>query len=303
MDIVGHRKIFYSVSCALAAASIFAFALWGLKLGIDFTGGSITEVEFKDARPQVSELQSRSRELGFGEIRFQPSAEKNLLIRTRDLSEEEHQALLKAIAGGGAEGGEPILAERRFDSIGPTIGRELQRKSLWAVILVIILIVSYIAFAFRKVSQPVESWKYGVTAIIALIHDIAIPTGFFALAGHWWGFEIDTLFVTAILTILGFSVHDTIVVFDRIRENLKKKNERGSGFGDLVNLSVNQTMVRSLNTSLTVILALAAVYFFGGDATRAFSLTLIIGIVAGTYSSIFIASPILVSWHDWRANP
>lgn len=189
--------------------------------------------------------------------------------------------------------------ERRFDTIGPTIGQELRTKSLIAIALVILLIVSYIAFAFRSVSQPLASWKYGATTVVALIHDVIIPAGFFAVAGRFLGFEVDTLFVTAVLTILGFSVHDTIVVFDRIRENLKRPSFRGD-FEALVNQSVRETLVRSLNTSLTVILALAAVYFFGGVSTKVFSVTLIVGIVVGTYSSIFIASPLLVTWNNFR---
>lgn len=295
MNIVGHRKTFYALSGLLFLLSLVALFLWGLKFGIDFTGGSILEVEFKGIRPSVDELIARAGDPNLGDVRFQPSDEKTLLVRTRHLSEYEHQALLRAIAGGDPAS----LAEKRFDAVGPTIGRELKRKSITAVALVILLIVSYIAFAFRKVSRPVESWKYGIATVVALIHDVVIPVGFFAAAGHFLGFEVDTLFVTAVLTILGFSVHDTIVVFDRIRENLKKAGNQVD-FPALVNQSVNETIVRSINTSLTVLLALAAVYFFGGQSTRTFSLTLIIGIIAGTYSSIFIASPLLVTWHNFK---
>lgn len=300
MNIVGHRKIFYIFSGLLFVASIAALAVWGLKLGIDFTGGSIAEVEFKTSRPSVGELQVGIKDLNLGEVRFQPSGERGLLIRTRHLTEAEHQVLLRTLAAGAGGEASAVLTEKRFDAVGPTIGQELKRKSLIAVVLVILLIVSYIAFAFRKVSQPVVSWKYGITTVAALIHDVIIPAGFFAVAGHFLGYEIDTLFVTAVLTILGFSVHDTIVVFDRIRENLTK-NRPGDDFEGLVNRSVNQTLARSINTSLTVLLALAAVYFFGGDSTKVFSLTLMIGIIAGTYSSIFIASPLLVTWHKIKS--
>ena len=231
--------------------------------------------------------------LNLGELRLQPTEERGLLIRLRHIDELAHQAMLAALGGS--------VIEKRFDTIGPTIGKELARKSLWAVALAILLIVLYIAWAFRKVSLPIESWKYGATAVIALVHDVIIPAGFFALAGRFYGFEVDTLFVTAILTILGFSVHDTIVVFDRIRENLKKRGFQGD-FGALVNQSVRETLVRSINTSLTVVLAMAAVYLFGGATTRIFSLTLIIGIIAGTYSSIFIASPLLVTWHQLQSS-
>lgn len=297
MNVIGHRKVFYVVSALAVAASVSAVAVWGLRLGIDFTGGSLIEVEFTRERLSVEELNHRLGSLNLGSagsgIRLQPTGERGLLIRLRHLSEAEHQEVLRVFDAAGG------VVEKRFDTIGPTIGRELARKSVIALILVILLIVSYIAWAFRKVSAPVASWKYGVAAIVALAHDVIIPSGFFAVAGRLSGFEADTLFVTAILTILGFSVHDTIVVFDRIRENLRVEGA-GSDFGALVNRSIAQTITRSINTSLTVVLALAAVYFFGGASTKAFSATLIVGIIAGTYSSICIASPILVTWHQWQ---
>lgn len=292
MDIVANRKIFYAVSGCLFLASIVFVLVFGLRFGIDFTGGSILEVAFSGVpRPSVEELNSRVAPLNLGDVRLQPTGDNGLIVRLRHISEPEHQSLLRAFGTG--------AAEQRFDTVGPTIGRELRTRSLIAVILVILLIVIYIAFAFRKVSKPVQSWKYGATTVIALFHDVIIPIGFFALMGRLFGFEVDTLFVTAVLTILGFSVHDTIVVFDRIRENLKR-NPQGKDFASLVNQSVHETFTRSINTSLTVILALAAVYFFGGETTRIFSLTLIVGIIVGTYSSIFIASPLLVTWHQYR---
>lgn len=299
MDIVSHRKIFYAVSSVLFIASITAVSLWGLKFGIDFTGGSLIEVEFSGPRATVEELKRRLEALNLGEVRFQPTGERGLFIRLRHIDEPTHQAVLGALAPGRPGGQrDPGISEKRFDAIGPTIGRELAKRSIWAVILVISLIVSYIAWAFRKVSLPVASWKYGITAVAALVHDVVIPTGFFAVLGRFYGFEIDTLFITAILTILGFSVHDTIVVFDRIRENLKRPDTQGD-FGALVNRSVKQTFARSVNTSLTVVLAMAAVYVFGGEITRAFSMTLLIGVIVGTYSSIFIASPLLVTWYSF----
>lgn len=296
MNIVGRRNIFYVLSGLLFAASISALALWGLRLGIDFTGGSLMEVAFRTGRPSTAELSQRIGALNLGEARLAPTGERGLLVRLRHLTEAEHQQVLAALDPAGSG-----ISEQRFDTVGPTIGRELARKSILAVALVILLIVSYIAWAFRKVSAPIASWKYGVATVVALIHDVIVPAGFFAAAGHFMGFEADTLFVTAILTILGFSVHDTIVVFDRIRENLKKSPRHGD-FGALVNASVSQTLVRSLNTSLTVALALAAVWLFGGATTRVFSLTLLIGVVAGTYSSIFVASPLLVTWHEFQAK-
>ena len=299
MDIVAHRKTFYFISAALFLASIASVFLWGLKFGIDFTGGSLIEVEFSGSRAPVEELTRRLAPLNLGEVRMQPTGEQGLFIRLRHIDEPTHQAVLAALTAGRPDGqSDSDVSEKRFDTIGPTIGKELAKKSILAVILVIFLIVSYIAWAFRKVSLPIASWKYGITTVVALIHDVVIPTGFFAVLGRFYGFEVDTLFITAILTILGFSVHDTIVVFDRIRENLKNSNTQGD-FGVLVNRSVRQTFTRSVNTSLTVVLAMIAVYIFGGETTRAFSLTLVIGVIVGTYSSIFIASPLLVTWYSF----
>ena len=304
MNIVGRRKIFYALSGVLFLASMLAFALFGLRFGIDFTGGSLLEVEYRTSRPAVDAIRGVLESLDLGTVVMQPTGERGLLLRFAHIDEEKHQNVLTGLRGLAAGGDQDpgVLAERRFDTIGPTIGRELRQRSLLAVGLVILLIVSYIAFAFRKVSLPIASWKYGIVTVVALLHDVVIPTGFFAVLGRVAGFEVDTLFVTAILTILGFSVHDTIVVFDRVRENLKREGARPEAFPEVINQSVNETFTRSVNTSLTVILALAAVYLFGGESTRVFVLTLMIGIVAGTYSSIFIASPLLATWYLWDAK-
>ena len=309
MNIVGHRNVFYAISGFLVLASLTAIAAFGLPLGIDFTGGSLLEVEFRDARPEVGELSSRLTALNLGEIRFQPTGERGVIIRARHVDESTHQEILRRLSNPQPGTRDPeTISEKRFDTIGPVIGRELARKSAMAIILVLLLIVAYIAWAFRAVSLPVArkgeprtlaSWKYGLVTVVALLHDILIPAGFFALAGRLAGFEVDALFVTALLTILGFSVHDTIVVFDRIRENLKRRASTAE-FGTVVNQSVGQTFTRSVNTSVTVLLALTVISIYGGTTTRAFSLTLLTGILAGTYSSIFIASPLLVTWHNFH---
>lgn len=297
MDIIGRAKLFYFFSGALLILSIAAFSFFGLNFGIDFTGGSIMELEFLSERPDVSVLQERVANWDGSTIIFTPSGMRGLLIRTQHLSDDAHKKILELISQN-----EPgIFTEKRFDSIGPTIGRELRRNSMLAIFLVIGLIVIYIAWAFRKVSKPVQSWKYGLVTVVTLLHDIILPAGLFAFLGRFYAVEVDTLFVTALLTIMGFSVHDTIVVFDRIRENLKSAS-KSHIFADIVNRSVNETMVRSINTSLTVILSLAAVLLFGGESVTFFSLALIFGIAFGTYSSIFIASPLLVSWEKFSAN-
>lgn len=289
MFIVRYRKIWYIFSGLLVLASLFSIFYFGLEFGIDFTGGSLLEVEFKEVRPEISLLQEKVDSLSFGNVSLQPTGDRGLLVRLKSLNEEEHQKLLSAL-------GE--LTEIRFDSIGPVIGKELQQKSIYAIIMVIVMIILYIAFAFRKVSQPVSSFKYGLMAVVALIHDISLPTGVFAVLGKYSGVEIDILFITAILTVLGFSVHDTIVVFDRIRENLKKGI--GENFESVVGISLKQTIVRSINTSLTVLLVLFTLFFFGGESTKYFSLALIIGVAIGTYSSIFLASPLLVTLHKFQ---
>jgi len=264
------------------AASFLAVAVWGLKLGIDFTGGSLMEVEYKNTRPSVV----------LPDTLMQPVEEKGLILRLPAIDEARHQAILSELRKAGE------LEEKQFTSIGPTIGAELKRKSVYAIILVFVMIVLYISWAFRQVSRPVASWKYGIATLIALVHDVSIPVGFFAVLGHFYGITVDTLFVTALLTILGFSVHDTIVVFDRIRENLKKFGSR-EPFENVVEASLRQTIVRSINTSLTVMLVMLALYFFGGASAKLFSLAILIGVFFGTYSSIFIASALVVSWNRW----
>ncbi|MBU2037246.1 protein translocase subunit SecF [Patescibacteria group bacterium] len=292
INVVGKRKIFYTFSALLIGAGIFSIAFWGLHFGIDFRGGSLIEVEFFQARPEVKTVKDNLVGLNLGDVAIQPTGERGLMIRLKDLDETTHQQVLQSLNSLGE------LEEKKFDSIGPVVGEELKSRAYLAIITVLFLIVIYIAFAFRKVSRPVASWKYGLAAIIALFHDIFIPTGIFSILGHYLGVEIDLLFVTGLLTILGFSVHDTIVVFDRIRENLRKGV--GSNFEDTVNISVNQTITRSINTSLAVFLALLAIFIFGGESVQYFSLLLIIGVFFGTYSSIFVASSLLVSWEAWR---
>lgn len=304
MNIIAQRKFFFIFSGVLFFTSIVLFFLWGLKFGIDFTGGALLEVEFASSRPPISELQSSVLPLRLGSVQFSPSGDRILLMRMRDIDEATHQNVLNALAGAKDRAGrDAVLHEKQFSTIGPIIGKELARRSLWALGMVLALIVLYIAWAFRKISKPVSSWKFGVIAVVALFHDVFLPTGAFVILGRLWGVEVDTLFVTAILTILGFSVHDTIVVFDRIRENLKKSSfaviRTKEGFAGVVNESLNQTIVRSVNTSFVVLLTLVAVFLFGGGSVHYFSLALIVGVIFGTYSSIFIASPLLVEWHNY----
>lgn len=288
LNIIGRRKIFFIFSSALIILSVAAAAKWGLNFSIDFTGGAITEISF-GARPENKAINEALSGLDLGNIAITPSGANGIILRTKTLDEETHQKMLKAIAEKF-----PSAKESRFDSIGPVIGQELKQKSVWAIFTVLVGISIYVSWAFRKVSGPVSSWKYGVISIVTLFHDIAIPIGVFAALGHFKGVQIDLPFIAAILTILGYSINDTIVVFDRTRENLLRYNIKD--FEETVNRSVNQTLIRSINTSMTVIIVLVALYFFGGETLRYFSLALLVGITTGTYSSIFIASPLLVEW-------
>ncbi len=291
-NLVKNQKYFLVFSGVLIVAGLLAILIWGLKPGLDFTGGSLLEVAFQDARPDNQEVEQKISSLAEKPVLI-PAGEKDLIIKMKAVDEAKHQQILSALKELGG-GGDKVM-EKRFEMIGPTVSAELKTKSFLAIVFVLLAIILYIAFAFRKVSRPVSSWKYGVCAVLALFHDVIIPTGVFAVLGRFLGVEVDTLFVTALLTVLGFSVHDTIVVYDRIRENLLKFPRET--FDEVVNRSVNQTAVRSVNTSLTVLLVLLATFFFGGESVKYFVLTLIIGVVFGTYSSIFIASPLLVIWN------
>jgi len=289
MFVIRHKNIFMGATLLLVLASLFTIFSYGLNLGIDFKGGSILELEYKDKVATVEEVKGALRALDLGEILVQPFGGQGVLLRLRDITEVEHNNILKALSP---------AEEKRFSSIGPVLGSELKRKSFVGISLVVLGIVLYIAFAFRGVSHPVKSWKYGLVAVATLLHDVIVPTGFYALLGKLYGYEVDLLFVTSLLAILGFSIHDTIVVFDRIRENLKLAISKD--FSQTVGVSISETMARSINTSLTTLLVLFSLYFFGGDSTRNFALVLSVGIVAGTYSSIFLASPLLVSIERWQ---
>ncbi len=284
MFIIKYKKIFVLISAVLVSLAIFSMIFFGLKFGIDFKGGSLLEIKYTELRPTQSEIEEAIKPLNFGSIVVQPMGQDGYSIKTRDITLEEKDTIMLAL-GEKAE-------ELSFDSIGPSVGAELVRKSIISFILVVLGIIFWIAFSFRKVSKPVSSWKYGLIAIIALIHDVIIPSGILALLGYIYGVEVDTLFVVAILTILGLSVSDTIVVFDRIRENIRIGHFKT--FEETVGRSLDQVYTRSLATSFTVIVVLLSLVFFGPASTKFFAIILTIGMFFGTYSSIFLASPLLV---------
>lgn len=300
MFIVNNRKLFFSLSLLLVVGSFVAMSVYGLNFGIDFRGGSILEVSYSQLpvesmtqRPGTEIIKAGLDNLGLGTYVLTPSGDSNYILKTREITPAEKTQIVNVFSNNGSI----EVKEERFNSVGPTVGTELKNKAYLAIVIVLICIVLFITFAFRKVSFPVPSWKYGFATIIALAHDVVVPTGVYVVWTHWKGGEIDLLFVTALLAILGYSVHDTIVVFDRVRENLRVGHDTKSKhtFGETVGHSLTQTMGRSINTSLTIFLALVALYFVGGEATRNFAFVLLVGVVAGTYSSIFLASTLLVT--------
>ena len=317
MFVVEYQKIFLMISAGLIIGSLAIIFGFGLRLGIDFTGGALTEVAY-EVRPDKATLQTRLDDLGLGGYSLRESTDEGnrsgYILRTRDLSEAERQAVNDVVTNAG-ESGEVT----RFTSIGPVIGEELKRKSVWAIGAVSLIIILYVAFAFRGVSYPVGSWVYGGITILALLHDVLVPTAAMALLGFFLGVEVDVLFVMALLAVLGYSVNDTIVVFDRVRENLvkyrqeKKVKVKREGemereeieyimtkpFANVVGQSVSQTLMRSINTSVTTLLALGTLYFLGGDVTSTFAFILMIGVLAGTYSSLCLANPVLI-WYAER---
>lgn len=304
LNIIGKKYWYFLFSGLVIIPGLVSLFMFGLRLSIDFTGGTLLELKVSASAEATADRQSEKLKVEKEEIKktvenlgievgsIQTSGENTFLFRLKPIEREQNQKIQKAL---GEKFGE--VEELRFETVGPIIGKEITRKALWAVVWACLAIVLYIAWAFRQVPKPASSWHFGICAVIALFHDVLVVVGLFSLLGHFYRVEIDILFVTALLTIIGFSVHDTIVVFDRIRENLKKMTEKS--FAQVVNESILQTLARSLNTSLTVVFVLSALLLFGGATLRWFIVALLVGIISGTYSSIFNASPLLVVWHEF----
>lgn len=292
MDIIGRKNWYFGLSLLVIIPGIIAMFLWGLNLSIDFTGGSRLTLSFNSA-VNNNQVQAVDKALKAGKIKIASIEKSNKLIfiRTSLMDQNQNNKFVNSLSKEFKD-----VKQQEFETIGPVIGQETTWNAFKAVGIASILIIIYITWSFRQVPKPASSFRFGVCAIIALVHDVLVVLGVFAVLGHFFGVEIDSLFVTAILTIIGFSVHDTIVVFDRIRENLKKMGSLN--FSKTVNDSILQTIDRSLNTSLTVILVLIALLLFGGESIRWFVVALLVGITVGTYSSIFTASPLLVLWHE-----
>ncbi len=290
---VKHRKKFYIFSGITLLASYLLIAVWGFNIGTDFRGGAIAEVYYKGDVPNQAEVERVVGEMGIGNVSVRSSGQNGFIVRTKELSAEEQEGLRQVLSFGGTK--EYNL--ERLNSVGPAIGKELTDKALIAIAVVIAITVLYIAYTFRQISRPVSSWGYGLVAILALIHDITIPAGFAVVLGRYSGMEVDALFISALLSLLGYSINDTIIIFDRIRTNLQENKEKNihESFENTVGKSLSETYGRSINTSLTVFLVLVSLMVFGSASIKFFILTLIIGTIAGAYSSIFLAAPLLVS--------
>ena len=317
MNVIKNRTLYLSIAAAVVAISIGIIAIFGLQLGIDFTGGSLTEASYTES-PDKAAVEQAVAEFSFEGASVRESVDESgkssYLIRTRDLSESERIDLSAAVTQLGTDG-----EITRFTTIGPVIGQELRDKAVWAIGAVLLVIILYVAYAFAGIGTPVRSWTYGGITILVLLHDILVPTAVMSLLGLFLGAEIDVLFVMALLAVLGYSVNDTIVIFDRVREQLianrtehrVEREEAGIVMSDvsytlnkpyteLVEDAITQSLARSINTSLTTAISLVALYFIGGDITQTFALVLLAGIVAGAYSSIFIAGPLVVAYAKWR---
>jgi preprotein translocase subunit SecF len=336
LKIIAKRNTWFTISGILVGLSLIALVSFGLNLGIDFTGGSLLEVQFASGtRPDVEKVRADLNALEIKSLVVQPTDRNGLILRFQEVDEDTHQNIiskLKELSNNTSNNStedndntnlkKPAISvestdesdisinnieiqtskgvgveELRFESVGPAIGQELRHKSIYAMIIVLLSIIAYVAWAFRKVSKPVVSWKYGVASILALFHDIIIVLGLFAVLGRYMDVEINTAFVAAILMVLGYSVNDTIVVFDRVRENLPKSD---SDFDSTVNSSLNQTITRSINTSVTTLLVLLSIILLGGDSIHYFAVALFTGAFVGTYSSIFLASPLLVLFEKMK---
>lgn len=287
-----YKWLYFGLSLLILVPGLLSLIFYGLRLSIDFTGGSLLELQASSSahlNQSVFSSVAKSQKLELSSVIS--AGNNNYILRFKPLTQEQAVAFRRQVSSVSGQ-----VAEERFETVGPTVGRELAQKALLAVLVASICIISYIAWSFRHIPAPYSSWKFGVSAVIALLHDALVILGLFSILGHFYHVEVDSLFVTALLTVIGFSVHDTIVVFDRVRENLPKLPK--ASFSDVVDFSLTETLARSLNTSLTVILTLLALFLFGGETIRWFVVALLVGVASGTYSSIFNAAPILVLWED-----
>jgi len=298
MYIIHHRTLFFWITGIMLGGAFASIFFYGLPLGIDFTGGSSIQVAYPSGRPALENVQKQLETLELGHVSVRALGEDAISIRARTMTPVEHTAVLTALST------DAPIQELSFTSVGPALGSQFATKAMWALFAVVLVIVLYIAFAFRKVSRPVPSWGYGITVVAMLAIDIIVPTGFYAAYAHFTGAEVDSLFIIALLALLGYCVNDVIVIFDRIREHLNNNEKTGlrESFEDTIGKSISETMTRSINTGLTVVLALLALIFVGAEATRDFALVMLVGVLAGTFSSICRSAPLLIPLAHWFAK-
>ncbi len=298
MFIIAHRTFFFWFTGIILVAAVGAIFAYGLPLGIDFTGGSLMELSYPSGRPALTAIQDQLTAAQIGTVSVRAVGTTDVSIRTRTLTPVEHDTVLSDLSKTAS------TTELSYTSVGPALGSQFANKALWAIFAVILVIVLYIAFAFRKVSKPVPGWGYGLTVIAMLAIDIIVPTGFYAAYAHFTGAEVDSLFIVALLSLLGYCVNDVIVIFDRIREHLARNERSGlkESFEDTIGKSISETMTRSINTALTVVLALLALIFLGAPTTRNFALVMLVGVAAGTFSSIARSAPLLIPIAKWFAK-
>ncbi|KKS96114.1 MAG: protein-export membrane protein SecF, preprotein translocase subunit SecF [Candidatus Gottesmanbacteria bacterium GW2011_GWA2_43_14] len=290
MNIIKYKNWFFAFSGAIILPGIVSLLVWGIKPSIDFTGGSLLEIKAvdEDKNLDTNRLASIAKDQGIQLVSASRTQDGTYLLRLKPLDKDQNRNFQNKIS----QELSPV-EEVRFETVGPTIGAETTRNAFYAVVVSTIAIIIYIALSFRAIPKPYSSWKFGVSAVLTLIHDVVLVVGVFSLLGRFFNVEVDSLFITALLTIMGFSIHDSIVVYDRIRENLRKMP--GEDFAYIVNESIVQTLARSLSTSLTVLFTLFALLLFSGESIRWFVFALLIGIASGSYSSI-LAAPILIAW-------
>lgn len=298
MYIVHHRTLFFWITGVMLAAALGAIFVWGLPLGIDFTGGSLMQVSYQNTQPPLTDIEKEVSTVPLGQVLVRSAGANAVSIRTRTLLPAEHDAILTSLSHNAS------TTELAYTSVGPALGSQFTHKAFWALLAVVLVIVLYIAFAFRKVSRPVPSWGYGLIVVAMLAIDLIVPTGFYAALCHFTGVQVDSLFIVALLALLGYCVNDVIVIFDRIREHLSKNEKTGTkeDFETTIGKSINETIVRSINTALTVALALLSLIFLGAPATRDFALVMLVGVIAGTFSSICRSAPLLIPIANWFAK-
>jgi len=288
INFIKHKNIFLAFTVAVVIGCLGLLAVYGLKPSIEFTGGSITEIEYNDARPSSEAIMEKIGGLGINGISIYSVEDKGVSIRTEAIDDAAHTKLLEALNGTGG------YTEKSFDMIGPVIGRELTSKTTLLVVVSLLAMLIYIAIAFRNVPGPVSPWIYGAASFLILVHDVLVPLGVFSFLGKNYGIQITIPIITALLTVVGYAINNVIVVYDRIRENLLR--DRKSSFEEIADKAINQTLTRQINTSVATLIPVFAIYFYGGLSLKYFALALILGIATGTYSSVFLASQVLVLW-------